>query len=227
MLLAAHIVVAEPTRLTEQLLKDVGARFGRAAKSRLLDWQNLMASSKDESETEKLERVNDFFNRIRHISDEDHWGKRDYWATPVEMLATNGGDCEDFSIAKYFTLKQMGVSVDQMRITYVRALNLRQTHMVVAYYPSPDAEPMILDNLIDEIKPGSKRDDLLPVYSFNGDGLWMAAERGQGKRVGRPQSISLWRDMQARMKRQTWLGRDAAADAAGDDVSSTQQVTQR
>ena len=59
------------------------------------------------------------------ISDDEHWGKRDYWATPIEMLATNGGDCEDFSIAKYLTLTQLRVPSDKLRITYVRAPRLR------------------------------------------------------------------------------------------------------
>ena len=40
----------------------------------------------------------------------------------------------------------------------------------------------------------------MPVYSFNGDGLWLAKERGQGKRVGQSSRISLWRDLASRIK---------------------------
>jgi len=64
-------------------------------------------------------------------------------------LASNGADCEDFSIAKYFALKELGVPIQRLRITYVKAVRLNQAHMVLAYYPEPDAVPLILDNLED------------------------------------------------------------------------------
>ena len=105
--------------------------------------------------------------------------------------------CEDFSTAKYFTLKQMGVPEKRMRITYVRALRLAQAHMVVAYYPRRDAEPLILGKLGDAIEPASRRTDLVPVYSFNGDGLWAAVERGLGRRLGSADNLALWRDVSA------------------------------
>ncbi|MBI4206399.1 MAG: transglutaminase-like cysteine peptidase [Betaproteobacteria bacterium] len=104
-----------------------------------------------------------------------HWGKEDYWATPIEFLSTNAGDCEDFSIAKYFTLRALGVPDDRLRLTYVKELvQYNQAHMVVAYFPSPDAEPLVLDNINKTIQPASARSDLLPVYSFNGSNLWLA-----------------------------------------------------
>ena len=103
---------------------------------------------------------------MRFVSDDQHWGRADYWATPVEFLATGAGDCEDFSLAKYFTLKALGVPLERMRLTYAKAVKLNQAHMVVAYFATPDAEPLILDNLISDIKPASQRTDLVPVYSF-------------------------------------------------------------
>ena len=133
----------------------------------------------------------------------------DYWATPVEFLATDGGDCEDFAIAKYFTLRALGVPTDRMRITYVKAITLNQAHMVLAYYPSPGAEPLVLDNLIGEIKPASQRTDLVPVYSFNGDNLWVAREmRGQGQYVGSSSRIGLWRGLLERMRESPAQGVD-------------------
>jgi predicted transglutaminase-like cysteine proteinase len=126
----------------------------------------------------------------------------DYWATPTEMLASNGGDCEDYSIAKYFTLLALGVNIDKLRITYVKARNLppaEQAHMVLTYYAKPDAIPLVLDNLVPEIKPASERADLLPVYSFNGDGLWLAKERGSGRVEGGSAKISLWTQLNSRM----------------------------
>ncbi len=81
----------------------------------------------------------------------------------MELLTTNGGDCEDFSIAKYLTLRAMGVPDDQLRIIYVKALELNQAHMVLAWYKTPGSDPLILDNLINDIKPASQRNDLEPV----------------------------------------------------------------
>ena len=126
-------------------------------------------------------------------------GKKDYWATPVEFLASNGGDCEDFSLAKYFTLRILGVPESKINLTYVKAWKINQAHMVVTYYSSPGAEPLVLDNLVDEIKPASERSDLYPVYSFNGSGLWVSKERGRGKLVGKSDKLSLWNDFLMRM----------------------------
>ncbi len=188
--------------LSNRLIAYVGKQYGENAKLRILDWQKLIATGKSAPIQEKLKLANDFFNRVEFVSDLRHWGKADYWATPVEMLATNGGDCEDFAIGKYFTLLAMGVPVESLRITYVRALRFNpvdQAHMVLAYYTEPDADPLILDNLDKAIWPASERDDLVPVYSFNGAGLWLAKERGAGRKVGKADRISLWNDLLARM----------------------------
>jgi len=158
--------------------------------------------------------VNDFFNQVRFISDEKHWKSTDYWATPVEFLSTNGGDCEDFSIAKYITLRELGVPDERLRITYVKALQLNQAHMVLAYYETPDSEPLILDNLMASIRPASKRPDLLPVYSFNGNDLWMSKLRGRGQVIrGGSQRINLWRDLTIRLKTERNLGSSFTADS--------------
>ncbi len=157
---------------------------------------------------DKLELVNDFFNSLEFVNDIDHWGKEDYWATPLQMLASNGGDCEDFSIGKYFTLREMGIPAERLRLTYVKALKLNQAHMVLTYSPTADADPLVLDNLVDVILNASDRNDLLPVYSFNGNGLWLAKARGADKHVGRSERLSRWRGVIARIdKEQVALSR--------------------
>ncbi len=123
----------------------------------------------------------------------------DYWATPVEMLASNGGDCEDFSIAKYFSLKELGVPPGSLRITYVRALKFNEAHMVLAYYPTPDADPFILDNLTGKLVRASERDDLEPVYSFNDEDLWTA---GASDFKGKSSQIRLWSELLAKMEKE-------------------------
>jgi len=169
------------------------------ARQRVLTWQQLIKSNRDARPYEKLLRVNNFFNRLEFVNDKDLWGMEDYWATPIQMLSSNGGDCEDFSIAKYFTLISMGIAEEQLRLTYVRALDLDQAHMVLSYYPPAGAEPLILDNLNTSILPASRRTDLRPVYSFNGDGLWLARRKGKDERVGGAARLSRWKEVVARI----------------------------
>ncbi len=197
-------LAAELAVITDAQIARLAQQFGPVAKSRLTAWKDILTNPKYKklSEPEKLEFVNDFMNQTAFVDDIKHWGKEDYWATPIEFLSTNAGDCEDFSIAKYFTLRTLGVPDDKLRITYVKELVIyNQAHMVLAYFPTPDAEPLVLDNINKTIQPASNRTDLLPVYSFNGSGLWLAKEQtGRGQSVGGSDRIGHWRDLQARMR---------------------------
>jgi len=167
---------------------------------RINDWQQLLASQKSLSELEQLEVVNRFFNKqLRYVEDIDLWHETDYWETPIEALWKGAGDCEDYAIAKYFSLRRLGVSSDKLRITYVKALNLNRAHMVLTYYPSPEAMPLVLDSLTDAIKPASQRMDLLPVYSFNAEGLWLPGAKGN-KKVGDTKRLSRWQNVLMKMQ---------------------------
>ncbi len=148
-------------------------------------------------ETAALQLVNDAINkRVKWVDDQTHWQAIDYWATPAESIATAGGDCEDFSIAKYYLLKELGVPLSRLRITYVRALKLNgQAHMVLAYYPQPGSEPLILDNFDPRVRPASQRADLEPVYSFNDDEVQLA----KGAQLGKPSQIRAWLSVQGRL----------------------------
>ena len=195
--------IPEQWDITEIQVAKIGSRYGSDAKARVNAWLTLIQNYKNSPEKDKLEAVNHFFNQMRFVSDKELWGAEDYWATPVEFLIASGGDCEDFSMAKYFTLKAMGVAVERMHLTYVRALTpnpVSQAHMVLSYFITQEAEPLVLDNLTNDIKPASQRVDLIPVYSFNGDGLWLAKQRGQGQRVSDSSRLSLWSGVVQRMK---------------------------
>jgi len=189
--------------LTDEEISRLTKKYGQSAAERLQNWKYILLSDKKLDETQKLEIVNRFFNKVRFVSDKEHWGKIDYWATPIEFLSTNGGDCEDFAIAKYLTLRELGVPNERLRITYVKALTLNQAHMVLTYYATAGAEPLVLDNLKEKILPASQRHDLVPVYSFNGDNLWLAKElAGRGQLVGGSDRIGLWNDMLERLKKE-------------------------
>lgn len=185
--------------LPQQLLTETEQQYGAAAKKRLLAWQSLIRDNGSLTDEEKLEKVNAFFNQIQFVDDLIHWKKKDYWATPVEFLVTAGGDCEDFSLAKYFTSKALGIPEKKINMTYVKALRPNQAHMVVTYYKTPGAIPLVLDNLVPEIQPATKRRDLIPVYSFNGIGLWLAKSRGKGAKVGNSEQLKRWQNLLNRM----------------------------
>ena len=198
-LLATNPSLAGEFALSKQILTKIENQYGDYARRRLVSWRNLINNHQQLNDLVKLEKVNNFINSLEFVKDIDHWGKEDYWATPLQMLASNGGDCEDFSIAKYFTLREMGIPAERLKLTYVKALRLNQAHMVLTYFPSPGADPLILDNLVGEIRPASERDDLQPVYSFNGDGLWVAKSRGGQQRVGKSKRLSRWQEVIARI----------------------------
>uniref|UniRef100_UPI0030DD8AF6 transglutaminase-like cysteine peptidase n=1 Tax=uncultured Paraglaciecola sp. TaxID=1765024 RepID=UPI0030DD8AF6 len=182
------------------LFNKIRSQYDDDALERVQDWQQLLNDSHNLSIDEKLYQVNNFFNELDFIDDIKHWGKDDYWATPVEFLATHGGDCEDFVIAKYFSLIELGVPAEKLRLMYVTAIRLRQAHMVLAYYEEPNSVPLVLDNINQRILPASRRRDLLPVYSFNGDGLWLAKEQGRGQKVQQGGNNNLWNDLNKRMQ---------------------------
>jgi len=163
-------------------------------------WQELLATQKQIPELEQLKVVNLFFNKkVRYVEDIDLWREVDYWETPIQALWKGAGDCEDYAIAKYFSLRHLGVSSDKLRITYVKALRQNRAHMVLTYYATPDAMPLVLDSLIDGILPASQRTDLLPVYSFNAEGLWLPGTKGN-KKVSDTKRLSRWQDVLKKMQ---------------------------
>lgn len=187
-------------QLDSQQIEQYRQLYGDNAAKRLTAWQALIRDAANLPEAKKLEAVNRFFNQVRFIDDIIHWGKEDYWATPVEFLISNGGDCEDFSIAKYYTLRALGVADAKMSLTYVKSLELNQAHMVLTYYSTPSDMPVVLDNLIGEIRPASERPDLLHVYTFNGDSLWLSKKGRRAELVGTSDRLKPWTSVQSRVE---------------------------
>ena len=175
------------------------------AQKRIAAWHKLMLEKRNAPELEKLESVNSFFNQLEFVDDQLLWGKDDYWATPQEMLIKNGGDCEDFATAKFFTLRQLEIPDNKMRLTYVKVLRLKKPHMVLSYYREPTTDPLILDSLVMEILTASERKDLIPIYSFNGKGLWLA-KKEDSVHLGRAERLSLWQDLQFRFIQEAIAG---------------------
>jgi predicted transglutaminase-like cysteine proteinase len=190
----APAVTFDPGALASYARQHYGAKAGRAVEA----WQAMLGQAAGLDEQEKLRMVNGFWNNAL-IGGEDIsvWGQVDYWATPLQSLAKGSGDCEDYVIGKYFSLLHLGVAPEKLRFVYVRAQIGSQSiaHMVLGYYPQPQAEPLVLDSLVDRIQPAHNRPDLTPVFSFNAQGVYMPG----GKRSS-VEGIGRWRDLLSRMR---------------------------
>lgn len=192
--------ITAPSPISVAKIQDLEKKSHGDIQKRFRAWAQLMQRLSDKPENVKLEEVNSFFNQFNFQSDFETHGVEDYWKSPEEFIIDGGGDCEDYAIIKYFTLISLGVPTEKLRITYVTSLTLKQAHMVLSYYPTPEAEPLILDSLESKILKASKRSDLKPVYSFNGEGLWLAKQPGNSSSVGNPGSLSKWDEVIKRMQ---------------------------
>jgi predicted transglutaminase-like cysteine proteinase len=187
----------------------VGERWLTASGNHPLvaQWNQLVDSHADFSTQHKLKQVNHFFNRnLRYGEDSEIWRSNDYWATPLESMLLGRADCEDYAIAKYMTLKVLGVPTEQLRLIYVRAKMggahspISQAHMVLGFYATPTSAPLILDNLVDDVMPADQRPDLTPVFSFNDAGLWTG--NATTPAASATERLSRWRDLLAKMQQE-------------------------
>lgn len=184
------------------ILSAAQSRYGALGpgQERIRAWSQLLEANDTQPERAQLEAVNRFFNQQLSFQDDTRiWRQPDYWATPVEALIKGAADCEDYAIAKYISLRRLGVPSEKLRITYVKALRQNQAHMVLTYYASAEAEPLVLDNLIGDIRPASQRADLLPVYAFNAEGLYLPGAGGD-RRTGDSKKLSRWQDLLNKMR---------------------------
>ena len=183
------------------LMNRVEEVYGKRAVTRTHDWLAFLKDHDDSSEWQKINKVNHFFNNhIEYKTDEALWGKKDYWANPIETLGRGMGDCEDYAIAKYFSLISLGVPEDKIRLMYVRQLTVNEPHMVLIYFESPGDVPFVLDNFNHKVLAATQRRDLKPIYSFNGQGLWLAKAKGLGKKVKNSRGVSAWNKMLERIE---------------------------
>lgn len=170
------------------------------AAQRLHAWQSLIAHSMRLSDADKLQVVNAFFNRhIRYGDDLEVWGQADYWASPLETLELGAGDCEDFALAKYFTLRLLGISEQNLRLVYATLAPAKQAHMVLGYWPDAGREPLLLDNLGPELLSISQRLDLQVQFAFGAMHLYRF-DQGSLQVVGDTQLLPQWPTLMAKLK---------------------------
>lgn len=163
---------AKEPYVEESLLQKIEQKYNLFARKRFFYLQQTLDDvSEEEDELEKLDAVNSFYNDVKYASDMKVYNKEDYWATPWEFLGKDMGDCEDYVISKYFALRYLGIDYKKLFFTYVRSTKFKAPHMVLTYFKTPKSEPLILDNNNRRIFPASKREDLIPIYNFNGEAL--------------------------------------------------------
>ncbi|MCW8963540.1 MAG: transglutaminase-like cysteine peptidase [Gammaproteobacteria bacterium] len=165
-----------------EMLNELKSAYGQRAYDKGLELQQLILNLQGKNEKTKLQSVNTFFNDFTYITDQELWKQEDYWATPTEFIGLKGGDCEDYVISKYFTLRTLGISDKKLFLTYVKSTKQNLPHMVLNYFETPTSVPLVLDNYNTSLLPANKRGDLKPVYSFNADSLFSSnPSAGLGK----------------------------------------------
>ncbi len=202
-LIVSQNIIDAANFIDDKTLIAVKEKYGPKGLKRVQLWDRMLTKAKSKKILYKLKYVNDFFNKIPYRTDKRHWGKNDYWATPFEFMGTGAGDCEDYSIAKYFTLKKLGVPDEKLRIMYVKLIRKRtqyeESHMVLTYYDKPTSTPIVLDNVNKKLQLASKRPDLKPIYSFNAGGLWKAQNKGKSSKKVGANNLKSWTDLMNRI----------------------------
>ena len=134
------------------------------------EWKALMNSMHGEPLRKQLDRINDWANAHPYIIDQVNWGMEDFWETPYEFMSVSG-DCEDYAIAKYYSLRSLGVSEEKLRVIVVQDFNLGGIiHAVLGVYD--DNELLILDNQIRQVRPALKIYHYRPIYGVNEADWW-------------------------------------------------------
>lgn len=132
-------------------------------------WMAFLDGLKEKDQVSQIREINDYMNRAPYVTDPVNWGIKDFWATPGEFMA-KFGDCEDYAIAKYMSLRYLGYSEEVLRVVAVKDLNLKIGHAIlVVYYKD---KPYVLDNQIKQVVPAAKIKHYLPVFSINTKAWW-------------------------------------------------------
>lgn len=171
------------TGMLARHLKEMGSRPGDCSETRFnrchyREWRALIEGLRGQPVAEVLAAVNAHMNRAPYIIDPINWGVKDYWATPSQFFRKDG-DCEDYAIAKFVTLKELGLPAEDMRITVLEDQNLKVAHAILVVFVA--GEPWVLDNQIQRVVRAGTIRHYRPIFSINESGWWLhKAEAAQG-----------------------------------------------
>lgn len=134
------------------------------------DWQGLLNGLRKHTRVDQIHHVNRELNRRAYVLDPVNWGVSDYWASPAQFFKKNG-DCEDFSIAKYMSLRDLGVQSNEMRVVVLNDENLKIPHAVLAVRNGNDE--LILDNQVNQVISHRVIRHYRPIFSINEEAWWL------------------------------------------------------
>ncbi len=134
------------------------------------DWKQNLQAYQGQSLRQMAEGVNNLVNKTEYIEDTSNYGQSDYWATPIEFF-TRGGDCEDYAIAKYVSLRALGVPEDRMRIAIVQDMQKNIPHAILIVYTDEGA--LVLDNQSKRTLTANSVDHYKPIFSINRTAWWL------------------------------------------------------
>lgn len=134
---------------------------------RLAKYEEVKSKTKNLDINKKLSQINFFINGSLPEFDNASMGIDDYWMTPKEFFIKGYGDCEDYVIAKYFTLLELGIKKENLYLSIVSVKRSVGSHMILLYVEDKNKSPLVLDNLSFKVLPFSKRTDLIPEVAFN------------------------------------------------------------
>ena len=138
-------------------------------------WVKFLNTLKDKDKLTQIRAVNDKFNQAKYVTDKSNWGQNDYWNTPAEFMA-NFGDCEDYAIVKYLSLKRLGFADDDLRVVAVKDLNLKVGHAILVVFwvdtRNGQKRALVLDNQVEKVVDARAIRHYEPVFSINGQHWW-------------------------------------------------------
>jgi predicted transglutaminase-like cysteine proteinase len=130
----------------------------------IVGWKSFIGSEQGHPVRAELDEVNAFINL--HVYRLDAY----YWETPREFVVQDG-DCKDYAIAKYFTLRKLGWSADDLRVVVLRDVDIAEDHAIVVAYL--DGKTYSLDNLVPMVLPTDVIHHYRPYYSINENDWWL------------------------------------------------------
>ncbi len=154
----------------ERGLEEASCTSSSFNRCHLREWKAFLAEQQGKDRRAQVDAVNAYMNRQPYLTDPRNYGISDYWATPVQFFSRDG-DCEDYAIAKFLSLRALGFGNDMLRIVVLQDLNLRVGHAILVVYLG--GEPLILDNQIRRVVEANRIHHYKPIYSINEQHLWL------------------------------------------------------
>lgn len=155
---------------SERRLADAPCTSSAFNRCHLREWSAFLSGLRGRDRRSQLEAVNAYMNRQPYLTDPRNYGVSDYWATPAEFL-TRDGDCEDYAIAKFLSLRALGFANDMLRIVVLQDLNLRVGHAILVVFL--DGEALVLDNQVRRVVRAEAIHHYQPIYSINEEYWWL------------------------------------------------------